>query len=91
MAEIKCPCGLRNDMEEEDCKKTNCNACCPLTKPQTNEDKTKYEERKTGHWIPHNKGKDSWCECSECHTVGSPQWKSCPVCDTKMVPSDESH
>ena len=39
MAEIKCPCGLRNHMEEEDCKKTNCNACCPLTKPQTNADR----------------------------------------------------
>ena len=39
MAEIKCPCGLRNDMEEEDCKKTNCNACCTLTKPQTNADR----------------------------------------------------
>ena len=39
MAEIKCPCGLRNYMEEEDCKKTNCNACCPLTHPQTNADR----------------------------------------------------
>ena len=39
MAEIKCPCGLRNHMEEEDCKKTNCNTCCPLTKPQTNADR----------------------------------------------------
>lgn len=39
MAEIKCPCGLRNHMEEEDCKKTNCDACCPLTKPQTNADR----------------------------------------------------
>lgn len=24
---------------EEDCKKTNCNSCCPLTKPQTNADR----------------------------------------------------
>lgn len=39
MAEIKCPCGVRNHMEEEDCKKTNCNACCPLTKSQTNADR----------------------------------------------------
>ena len=39
MGEIKCPCGLRNHMEEEDCEKTNCNACCPLTKPQTNADR----------------------------------------------------
>ena len=41
MAEIKCPCGLRNHMEEEDCKETNCNACCPLTKPQTNADRVR--------------------------------------------------
>lgn len=39
MDEIKCPCGLRNYMEDEDCKKTNCNACCPLTEPQTNADR----------------------------------------------------
>lgn len=39
MAESKCPCGLRNYMEEEDCKKTNCNDCCPLTKPRTNADR----------------------------------------------------
>lgn len=39
MAEIKCPCGLRNYMEEDDCKKIDCNTCCPLTKPQTNADR----------------------------------------------------
>ena len=39
MDKIKCPCGLRNYMEEEDCKKISCNACCPLTKPQTNADR----------------------------------------------------
>ena len=31
-AEIKCPCGLRDYMEEEDCKKTDCKDCCPLQK-----------------------------------------------------------
>ena len=30
--EQKCPCGLRDYMEEEDCSKTKCNDCCPLTK-----------------------------------------------------------
>lgn len=53
-------------------------------------DRAKYEERKHGSWIMHGRRKNRWCECSECHAVGSPQWKSCPVCDTKMVPSDES-
>ena len=38
MAEIKCPCGLRDDMEHEDCQKTNCDSCCPLAKSQTNAD-----------------------------------------------------
>ena len=28
--EIQCPCGLREHMEEEGCKKTDCNDCCPL-------------------------------------------------------------
>lgn len=37
-----------------------------------------------GRWIPHNKGQNNWCECSECNTVGSPFWKRCPVCEAKM-------
>ena len=28
--EIKCPCGLREHMESEDCDKTDCDKCCPL-------------------------------------------------------------
>lgn len=27
---------------------------------------------------------NNWHECSECRTVGSPQWKRCPVCEAKM-------
>lgn len=30
MIEIKCPCGLRDYMEEEDCYETECCECCPL-------------------------------------------------------------
>lgn len=41
-----------------------------------------------GHWIIHSSGRGSevtnWAECSECHVCGSPQWKRCPVCETKM-------
>ena len=37
-----------------------------------------------GRWIPHNKGQNTWVECSVCNTVGSPVWKCCPVCETKM-------
>ncbi len=43
---------------------------------------------KRGHWIIHSngRGKDAtnWAECSECHVCGSPHWKVCPVCETKM-------
>lgn len=43
---------------------------------------------KRGHWIIHSSGSGdyatNWTECSECHVCGSPQWKVCPVCETKM-------
>lgn len=34
MVEIKCPCGLRDYMEEADCEKTLCCDCCPLQKEE---------------------------------------------------------
>ena len=34
-----------------------------------------------GRWIPDG---NTVC-CSECKTLGSPQWKRCPVCEAKMV------
>lgn len=36
MVELKCPCGLREHMDEEDCRKTLCCECCPLQKEDTN-------------------------------------------------------
>lgn len=43
---------------------------------------------KRGRWITHSSGHGSnatnWAECSECRVCGSPQWKVCPVCETKM-------
>ena len=33
-----------------------------------------------GRWI---QGK-GYVECSECHTMGSPHWKCCPVCTARM-------
>lgn len=45
-------------------------------------------EQKTGHWIIRSSGHGSnatnWAECSECRVCGSPQWKVCPVCETRM-------
>lgn len=43
---------------------------------------------KRGRWIIHSSGggehATNWAECSECRVCGSPQWKVCPVCETKM-------
>ena len=39
---------------------------------------------KRGHWIIHSRGFTGWVECSECHVCGSPHWKICPVCETRM-------
>ena len=37
-----------------------------------------------GRWIVRNKGMNNWVDCSECGTIGSPNWKCCPVCEAKM-------
>jgi len=38
-------------------------------------------EVKHGRWVV---GNDKLCHCSECKTLGSPQWKGCPVCLARM-------
>lgn len=39
---------------------------------------------RTGQWIPYTAyGVKSW-SCSECKTMGSPNWRRCPVCEAKM-------
>jgi hypothetical protein len=41
-----------------------------------------------GHWVKYNfLGYDQFA-CSECQTLGSPQWKRCPVCEAKMDGED---
>ena len=42
------------------------------------------EPVKRGRWV-HKilLGEQAWF-CSECKTIGSPQWKRCPVCEAKM-------
>ncbi len=44
--------------------------------------------QRKGHWIIRSSGKgdhaNNWVACSECLTCGSPAWKVCPVCETKM-------
>ena len=48
---------------------------------------------KRGHWIiksiGHGKNATNWAECSECRVCGSPQWKVCPVCETRMENNSE--
>ena len=42
------------------------------------------EPVKRGRWV-HKilYGEHAWF-CSECKTIGSPQWKRCPACEAKM-------
>jgi hypothetical protein len=50
----------------------------------------KHKPEKRGRWIIKSTGRGrnatNWAECSECCVCGSPQWKVCPVCETKMDP-----
>lgn len=41
-------------------------------------------EVKHGEWIPQVVLGDRAWDCSECKTLGSPQWKWCPVCGALM-------
>ena len=42
------------------------------------------EPVKRGRWLPQILlGTRVW-DCSECKTIGSPEWKRCPVCEAKM-------
>ena len=38
-------------------------------------------KQKNGYWIKHPKG---YCSCSKCQTEGSPHWRRCPACESKM-------
>lgn len=50
--------------------------------------------RAKGRWITHTVGHgkyaNNYVECSECHTVGSPRWKCCPVCEAKMEENNDA-
>lgn len=42
-----------------------------------------------GRWLPQVVlGQKAW-DCSECKTLGSPQWKWCPVCGARMDGGNE--
>ena len=43
------------------------------------------EPVKRGRWLPQIVlGARVW-DCSECKTIGNPDWKRCPVCEAKMI------
>lgn len=41
-------------------------------------------EVRHGRWLPQKLCGENIFDCSECKTIGSPQWKWCPVCGAKM-------
>lgn len=58
--------------------------CCKVSGDCARQEEQNYDDVKHGYWIIHS----DWAECSECHVCGSPQWKVCPVCETRM---EETH
>ena len=79
------------------CNSTMCEECdwlkmkkCKAAMIATHLIKNGVEMQKYGHWIikssGHGRNATNWAECSECLVCGSPQWKVCPVCETKMNP-----
>lgn len=73
---------------EETCKKcvrygmgeTLCADCVVKAAPAADVVAVKH-----GRWLQPKSGE---CFCSECKTLGSPQWKRCPVCEAKMDGGD---
>ena len=52
MDKIKCPCEIRADMRDEDCRNMKCKDCCPLTKPQTNADRLRaMNDEELAEWL----------------------------------------
>ena len=42
------------------------------------------EPVKRGRWLPQILNGTRIWDCSECKTIGSPEWKRCPACEAKM-------
>ena len=42
------------------------------------------EPVRRGRWLPQILNGTRIWDCSECKTIGSPAWKRCPVCESKM-------
>ena len=48
------------------------------------------KSERRGRWIVHGRGLTHWAECSECNTMGSQNWKRCPVCEAVMEGGTEN-
>lgn len=42
------------------------------------------EPVRRGRWLPQILNGTRIWDCSECKTIGNPEWKRCPVCEAKM-------
>lgn len=49
-----------------------------------NAPKADVVEVRRGRWLPQRPLAGELVACSECKTLGSPQWKWCPVCGADM-------
>ena len=43
-----------------------------------------HREERKGRWVRSEVWGQEYWDCSECKTMGSPQWKVCPVCTADM-------
>ena len=69
-------------VSEENC--IICGRVCLFQRKVNNAPTVEAEPVVHGHWVKYNfLGHEQWA-CSECQTLGSPQWKRCPVCEAKM-------
>ena len=74
---------------ESICKTCIHNNVCRAIDNQPCAECNQYEPVKRGRWLPQILlGERVW-DCSECKTIGSPQWKRCPVCEAKMIEEEK--
>ena len=74
-------------VSEENC--ITCGRVCLFQRTINNAPTVDAVEVVHGRWLPQKLlGERVW-DCSECKTLGSPQWKFCPVCGALMDGGNE--
>ena len=81
MSAIATACKMCNkEFPNEPCEPANCSIQQGLFKIPTAD----VAEVRHGNWLSQKLlGENAW-DCSECKTLGSLQWKWCPICGAKM-------